>query len=165
MSDTIELKGVIFEDFVNYKKPCMTLMFPKCSFKCEKECGEAFCQNKGVAAAPSQTVVIDDLLEQYKANPITEAIVLQGLEPLDSLIDVYTVAAALKRHAIQDDFVVYTGYYKPEIGSEVLTTLKFFIPGHIIFKWGRYLPHQSSQYDPVLGVTLISNNQYGEIIK
>ena len=52
ISDFIELKGVIFEDFVNYKKPCMTLMFPKCNFKCERECEEAFCQNSELAAVP-----------------------------------------------------------------------------------------------------------------
>ena len=39
MSEII-LKGIIDEDFVNYRVPSMTLMFPKCSFKCEKEYGE-----------------------------------------------------------------------------------------------------------------------------
>lgn len=52
MNDTIKLKGIIFEDFVNYKKPCMTLMFPKCNFKCDKENGTILCQNKGLAAVP-----------------------------------------------------------------------------------------------------------------
>ena len=28
------LKGIIDEDFVNYKVPCMVLEFPYCDFKC-----------------------------------------------------------------------------------------------------------------------------------
>lgn len=165
INDTIELKGIIFEDFVNYKKPCMTLMFPKCSFKCDKENGVEMCQNKGVAAAPSQTVHIKDLMQKYKDNPITEAIVLQGLEPLDSLIDVYTVAATLKYLEINDDFIIYTGYNKTEIPSRVIQDLAELTPGHLIVKWGRYIPYQTPHYDPVLGINLVSDNQYGELIK
>ena len=163
---TIEVKGIIWEDFVNYKKPCMTLMFPKCDFKCEKECGEAFCQNSNLAATASQTVDIDEVLDRYESNDITEAIVLQGLEPLDSLIDVYIVAAALRRHKITDDFIIYTGYTPSEIKPFiVIQNLSSLVPGHLIIKWGRYLPNQSPHYDPVLGINLASNNQYGELIK
>lgn len=165
ISDSIKLKGVIFEDFVNYKKPCMTLMFPKCTFKCEKECEEAFCQNSELAAAPQQTVLVNDLLRQYKNNPITEAIVLQGLEPLDSLLDIYIVAANLRDFKIQDDFIIYTGYKKSEVSDELLQTITSMIPGHLIIKWGRYVPNQTPHYDPVLGVKLASDNQYAEVIK
>lgn len=114
INDAIELKGIIWEDFVNYKKPCMTLMFPKCSFKCDKENGVQLCQNWELAAAPSQTVQVESLIKRYMKNPITEAIVLQGLEPLDSPIDCYIVAAALRRWEINDDLVIYTGYYPNE---------------------------------------------------
>ena len=30
----MKIKGLISEDFVNYKKPAMTIMFPYCTFKC-----------------------------------------------------------------------------------------------------------------------------------
>ena len=163
ISDTIEVKGIIFEDFVNYKKPCMTLMMPKCSFKCDKENGVQLCQNWGLAAAPLQTVHINGLMRNYKSNPITEAIVLQGLEPFDSLIDLYTVAAALEDFQITDDFVIYTGYTREEITSELKPLHN--VPGHVIIKWGRYIPNQEPHFDPVLGVYLASDNQYGEIIK
>jgi len=33
------IKGLIDEDFVNYKKPSMTIMMPYCTFKCDKEYG------------------------------------------------------------------------------------------------------------------------------
>ena len=39
------LKGLIEEDFVNYKNAAMYLIFPNCDFKCEKECGKKLCQN------------------------------------------------------------------------------------------------------------------------
>ena len=165
ISDVIEVKGVIWEDFVNYKKPCMTLMMPKCNFKCDKENGVELCQNKGLAATTSQTVLINDLLRRYKDNPITEAIVLQGLEPLDSLVDVYTVAAALYDFKIQDDFIIYTGYNREEIPHSIIQNISSSIPGTFIIKWGRYIPNQIPHYDPILGVSLASDNQYGEIIK
>jgi len=162
-NDAIELKGIIWEDFVNYKKPCMTLMFPKCSFKCDKENGVQLCQNWGLAAAPSQTVHINSFMERYINNPITEAIVIQGLEPFDSLINLYTVAAALSDFNCTDDLVIYTGYNREEIGSHLKPL--YAIPGHLIIKWGRYRPNQTPHYDPVLGVNLASDNQYGELIK
>ena len=165
INDAIELKGIIWEDFVNYKKPCMTLMFPKCSFKCDKENGVQLCQNWGLAAAPSQTVQIESLIKRYMENPITEAIVLQGLEPLDSLIDCYTIAAYLNICGCRDDFIIYTGYNKSEIPSQIIQGLANLIPGHLIVKWGRYIPNQEPHLDPILGIKLASDNQYGELIK
>ena len=45
----MKIKGIIAEDFVNYKKPSMFIGFPTCTWKCEKECGIEMCQNKGLA--------------------------------------------------------------------------------------------------------------------
>lgn len=149
---------------VNYKKISTTLMFPICkSFKCDKENGVQLCQNWRLAAAPSQTVHINGFMRNYMNNPITEAIVIQGLEPFDSLIDLYTVAAALQDFNITDDLVIYTGYTREEVGCKLKPL--FQIPGHLIIKWGRYRPNQEPHYDPVLGVKLASDNQYGELIK
>ena len=42
----MKIKGLISEDFVNYKKPSMTIMFPYCiGFKC----GAEYCQNSPLA--------------------------------------------------------------------------------------------------------------------
>ncbi len=163
ISDIIEVKGVILEDFVNYKKPCMTLMMPNCSFKCNKEYGSNICHNSSLAAAPLQTVHINSLMRKYISNPITEAIVLQGLEPFDDLISTYTVAAALSDFNITDDFVIYTGYTREEVASKLKPL--YTTPGHLIIKWGRYIPNQKPHYDSILGVYLASDNQYGELIK
>lgn len=160
ISDTIEVKGIIWEDIVNYKKIGTTLMFPICKgFKC----GAEFCQNSSLAAAPSQTVLINSFMRKYIDNPLTEAIILQGLEPFDSLVDVYTVAAALSDFNVTDDLVIFTGYDKEEVSWRIEPL--FNIPGHLIIKWGRYRPNQEPHYDPVLGIYLASDNQYGEQLK
>lgn len=163
INNIILLKGIIWEDIVNYKKISMTLMFPKCDFKCDKENGVQLCQNWKLAAAPEQTVLVNDLMNNYKSNPLTEAIVIQGLEPFDSPIDLYTVSAALSEFNITDDLVIYTGYYRNEVKSKLKPL--FGIPGRLIIKWGRYIPNQKPHYDEVLGVNLASDNQYGEILK
>ena len=163
INDSIEVKGIIWEDMVNYKKISTTLMMPKCDFKCDRENGVRLCQNWKLAAAPSQTVNIREFIRRYKENKISEAVVLQGLEPFDSLIDVYTVAAALREFNITDDFIIYTGYTRNEITSQLKPL--HYVPGHVIIKWGRYIPNQEKHYDPILGVYLASDNQYGELIK
>lgn len=163
ISDIIKVKGIITEDTVNYKKISLTLMFGKCDFKCDRENGVQLCQNWELAAAPDKTVLINGLMRNYINNPLTEAIVVQGLEPFDSLIDLYTVAAALQDFNITDDFVVYTGYNRDEVKSKLKPL--YNVPGHLIVKWGRYIPNQKPHYDPVLGVYLASDNQYGEQLK
>lgn len=156
----VMLKGIIWEDMVNYKKISTTLMFPTCDFKC----GD-FCQNSGLAAARSEKYDIDEILDAFKNNPITEAIVLQGLEPFDTLWDVYTVAASLKEHNLLCDLVIYTGYNRKEIDPFTIQALTKYTPGNLIIKWGRYIPNQTPHYDEVLGVNLASDNQYAEVIK
>ena len=163
INDSIKVKGIIWEDTVNYKKICTTLMFPKCDGKCNRDYGSIICQNWRLAAAAEQTVLIDDFIRIYKSNPLTEAIVIQGLEPFDSLIDLYTVAAALQEFNITDDLVIYTGYYRDELKSKLKPL--YNTPGHLIIKWGRYIPNHEPHYDPVLGIYLASDNQYGEQLK
>ena len=79
----MKIKGLITEDFVNYKKVSMTIIFPYCTFKC----GEDYCQNSPLAKSTIIEISIDDLVNKYINNPITEAIVMQLLEPFDSWSD------------------------------------------------------------------------------
>ena len=44
----IKIRGLVDEDFVNYKKPAMFIAFPYCTFKCDKECGYSVCQNSSL---------------------------------------------------------------------------------------------------------------------
>lgn len=151
------IKGILFEDFVNYKKPCMVLEFPYCSFKC----GSDVCQNYQMQEILPINVPIDTLIERYLSNPITEAIVMQGLEPFDSFNDLYDFIEELRQYS-SDDIVIYTGYNFDEIKDKVLSLKQF---ENIIIKFGRYIPNDTKKYDEVLGVTLASSNQYAINIK
>ena len=156
----IDVKGIISEDFVNYKKPSMTIMMPKCSFKCDKDCGMQVCQNSALATAPTIQVELFNLLDQYIHNDITSALVFQGLEPFDSYDDMHIIIGFFRMFS-NDDIVIYTGYKKEELYSELKQLEN--IP-NIIVKFGRYLPHCASSFDEVLGVELASFNQYAEKI-
>ena len=156
------IKGLIDEDFINYKKPSMVIEFPFCSLKCDKECGQSVCQNSPLLQEPIIDIDCNDLILRYIYNPITEAIVMQGMEPMDSFGELHNFLIWFKhQYHCMDDVVIYTGYNKDEI-TEYINVLKLF--PNIIIKYGRYIPNQESHYDPILGVYLASDNQYAEKI-
>ena len=150
------IKGLISEDFVNYKKTAMTIIFPYCTFKC----GAEYCQNSPLAKLENIELSITDIINRYIDNPITESVVMQGLEPFDSWNDLIEFVKQL-RELRDDDIVIYTGYNKEEIIDKVETLCKY---KNIVIKFGRYIPNQEKHYDEVLGVSLASNNQYAERI-
>ena len=153
----MKIKGLISEDFVNYKKPAMTIMFPHCNgFKC----GAEYCQNSPLVKSKDIEISIQDIAKRYLHNPITEAIVMQGLEPIDSWNDLIELVDCLRR-STNDDIVIYTGYNKEEIINKVCRLSNY---KNIIIKYGRYIPNQEKHYDEVLGVYLASSNQYAERI-
>lgn len=156
----MEVKGVLYEDYVNYKKPSMTVLFPTCSFKCDKECGKPVCQNSELASAQSINIPVEHLLEEYLCNPFTSAIVISGLEPLDSELDLIDFIQMI-RDTIYDDIVIYTGYTEDEIPNTIKELQKF---PNIYMKFGRFIPGHEKHYDSVLGVYLASDNQYGKRI-
>ena len=150
------IKGLISEDFVNYKKPAMTIMFPYCTFKC----GTEYCQNSPLSKAKDIEIDITDIVIRYLNNPITESVVMQGLEPFDSWDDLIEFVKQL-RESTDDDIVIYTGYNKEEIADKITLLSKY---KNIVIKYGRYIPDQKKHYDEVLGVYLASSNQYAERI-
>ena len=152
----MKIKGLISEDFVNYKKPAMTIMFPYCTFKC----GTEYCQNSPLSKAEDIEMDISNIVIRYLNNPITESVVMQGLEPFDSWDDLIGLVKQL-RESTDDDIVIYTGYYKEEIADKVALLSKY---KNIVIKYGRYIPDQKEHYDEVLGVSLASENQYAERI-
>lgn len=157
------IKGIIDEDFVNYKKPAMVIEFPYCNFKCDKEYGKSICQNSSLIKEPNINISYENIIERYLANPITEAIVCQGLEPFDSMFDIISLILLLRGHYhCNDDFVIYTGYTKEELIKNRETPQSLAQFGNVIIKYGRYIPDQTPHYDEVLGVNLASDNQYAE---
>lgn len=135
----------------------MFIIFPKCSFKCDKEANCEICQNSHLAKEPIINYSIDKIVKRYKTNPITKAIVCGGLEPFDTLDDLTNLISYIRR-ASDDDIVIYTGYKE----EEIFPIVENLIPKYknIIIKYGRYVPNQESKYDKILGITLASNNQY-----
>ena len=154
----MKIIDIIEEDFVNYKKPCMTIMMPHCTFKCDKECGKQVCQNSDLASAKKINVPTKSIIEKYLKNSISEAIVFQGLEPFDSFSQILNFIKKF-REVSNDDIIIYTGYNKEEI-KWFLTFFKNF--DNIIIKYGRFIPGQEKHYDEILGVYLASDNQYAE---
>lgn len=156
------IKGLKDEDFVNYSKPSMFIISASCSFKCDRECGKDVCQNSPLVHAPLIQIEAKEVIERYRANDISKAVVWGGLEPFDTFEDLYDFIFQFRNcYGITDDIVIYTGYYSYEIENQ-LAQLKQF--PNIIIKFGRYIPQQPPTYDEVLGITLASPNQYAERI-
>lgn len=156
----MKLKGVIEEDFINYKLPSMFLITATCDFKCCIEAGNNICQNMDVIKNPIVDIDDNKLIERYLDNPITKAIVLGGLEPFEQFDEVYSFIDTLRwKYNCFDPIVIYTGYYPEEIADELMTLSKF---DKIIVKFGRFIPDQEPHFDELLGVYLASNNQWAE---
>lgn len=120
------------------------------------------CQNDGWRKEDAKHIDDYELAGRYMNNPITSAIVFGGLEPLEQFTELYNFIECLRLHCrCNDDVVIYTGYNYDEISNNVEILKKF---PNIIFKYGRYVPNSEPRFDEVLGVTLASNNQYGEKI-
>ena len=156
----MRIKFLVDEDFVNYKKPSMFIGFPKCNWKCEKECGQKMCQNKELALSPDIEVSCTTIVNRYMQNPITKAIICGGLEPFDTWRQLRTFVVTV-RTKTDDDIIIYTGYNEDEI-SNMLKYLRCY--HNIIIKFGRFVPNQEPHYDEVLGIKLASPNQYAERI-
>ena len=162
ISESVTVKGILDEDFVNYRVPSMTIMFPYCDFKCEIE-GSNYCHNSSLINEPNIKISVKDIYQRYLNNPISEAIVCQGLEPFDSWSELNGLLFYFRIHeACTDTFVIYTGYTKEEIIDKVDYIKKMY--NNVIIKFGRFIPYKEKHFDDVLGVMLASDNQYGEKI-
>lgn len=159
----MKILGIVEEDFVNFKFPSMLISFPYCSFKCNRDCGQEVCHNSPLAKSKIIEISCAELVERYMKNSISRAVILQGLEPLDSLDDVKSFIEVF-REASSDAIIVYTGYTQEELPYKQIVdyiTCKNF--GNIIIKYGRFIPNRPHVFNNVLGVELASNNQGVEI--
>jgi hypothetical protein len=168
----MRIKGILDESFVDYKKPSMYIAFPYCTFKCDTLNKKSVCQNCSLVKEPTLDIEKEVLIERYLDNPITQAIVLSGLEPLDSMIEVTSFVTAVRdKYHCDDDIIIYTGYTQeeveaglygglsPNLGINQYNFLKNF--PNIYFKFGRFILGEEQHYDEVLGINLASSNQYG----
>ena len=156
----MKLKGILDEDFINYKKPSLFLITSICDWKCCTENGLdiSVCQNQPIINEKTITVSEDRIFERYIKNPITEAIVIGGLEPFDQFEEVFNLISYFRIFKeCNDTFVIYTGYYPWEIDGMVRMISVF---DNIIIKFGRYIPNKEKIFDKILGIELASDNQF-----
>ncbi len=109
----------------------------------------------------------DAIITLYMNDPLSEAVVCGGLEPLDSLDELIPFIMEFRYYS-PDPIVIYTGYTEEEVeqmeylGSKLLKLLSHY--ENIIIKFGRYVPNQEKHFDEILGVELASPNQYAKVI-
>ena len=156
----ITIKFLIDEDFVNYKKPNMFIGFPYCSFKCDKESGQKICQNSSLIYQKNYKIDSIEIISRYLKNPLTEAIVFGGLEPLDSFEELIFLIKEFRKYT-QDEIVIYTGYKEEELDKQIKILKE---NKNIIIKFGRFIPNQEKHFDNILGINLSSLNQYAKKI-
>lgn len=159
----MKIKGLKDEDFVNYKKPSMFISTATCDWKCctEQNLDKSICQNSELAKAVTIDYSAEKIYERYRANPITSAVVIGGLEPFLQFAEVYDLIKIFRENGCNDDIVIYTGYYPNEIEKKIIQIRNF---SNIIIKYGRYIPNNTEHFDKLLGINLISDNQYAERI-
>ena len=151
---TILIKGLVDEDFVQYKKPSMFIGTCFCDWKCCRDagCPVTMCQNSPLANSKSKVVEFSTLYDRYINNPITKA------------IDIMELIKYFRKKGCKDNFVIYTGYYEDELQEEIKFIESFVkeYDGKIIVKFGRFIPDQESRWNRILGVELASPNQYAK---
>ena len=152
--------NILDEDIINYKKISKFIGTPYCSGKCWRELGLdcSICQNENLRNAEKLNIPINEIIDRYDSNPLTEAIVFGGMEPLDSIEDLNAFVLNF-RYRYPDPIVIYTGYTEEEAKEKLHYIL---LNENIIIKYGRYVPNQESHYDEILGVNLASPNQYAK---
>ena len=160
----MKVKTVVNERFQDYKKPSLFVATALCDWKCCSDAGRkpAMCQNSPIAQLPTIDIPNEEIFRRYISDPITQAIVIGGLEPLLQEEEVLSLVEYFRSHDCMDDIVIYTGYYR----HEVLPFIdKLCVFENIIVKFGRFIPYKNKRYDAVLGVDLASDNQYAERIE
>ena len=158
----MKIIDIVDVDFANYRKPSMFIIFPYCSFKCDKENGCNLCQNSHLAQEPVINMSVNNILRRYVENSITEAIVCGGLEPFDTDNELFEFVELARDYVgIRDDIVIYTGYTEEELQDNFIFKQIIQFP-NIIIKFGRFRPNEEAHFDEVLGIKLASNNQYAK---
>lgn len=156
----MKLKQIIDESFGDYKECSMLLVVPSCTFKCEG------CQNKHLMQLPTQEFPDEEIWERFQKNPLTKAIVIGGLEPLDDIMDIAKFIFIGVTKEMEVPLIIYTGYDVFDLDGcrplemRILYSAFDLYKAPITVKYGPYIKGRKSVYNEILGVTLASDNQY-----
>lgn len=154
---SIEVKDVT-EVFQDYKKPALMVCTAHCDFKCCKDAGYDVCHNMKVAKQRGVFLPFARLLNMVNKSTLTDAVLFGGLEPFLQADELVQCIEYLRAHGMTKDIVIYTGYDRSELDQKTLLRLSC---SQVIVKFGRYVPNSSPVFDPILGIILASDNQYG----
>ena len=159
----MRVKTIVNERFQDYRKPSLFIATSQCDWKCciEAKRKPSLCQNSPIARMNTVDVAEDEIFLRYISDPITQAIVIGGLEPMLQQEEVLSLIHYFRSHQCHDEFVIFTGYEKHEVKDFVRRVAQY---DNIIMKFGRFIPDAEKRFDPVLGIYLISSNQYAEKI-
>ena len=116
----MELRTLVDEDFIQYKKPSMFIGTCYCDWKCCKENNFdiSICQNNSLTKEPIKHIPNINIIGRYLNNILTSAIILGGLEPMNQFDDIYNFIVDFRFHC-NDDIVIYTGYKEDELTDEL----------------------------------------------
>lgn len=159
----MKVKGIVPEDFTNYRLPSMFIISSMCDWKCCTEQGLDIkvCQNQQLVNTKTFEASNEALYRLFHNNDITKAVVIGGLEPFLQFNEICELIKFFRDQGEGCEFVIYSGYNSDEIEHEVSILSEY---KNIVVKFGRYSPNRPSKYDEVLGITLASDNQYAQII-
>lgn len=143
---------LVVEDYIQYKLPSLFIGTSKCSRHCIN------CQNEKLRHTG---IEVDNfrLINLYLNNPLTKAITFGGLDPLDTFEEVLSFYEEFRKIS-REPVVIYTGYREEEVSDKIALLVPF--GGKLIVKFGAYIEGHERHYDEVLGVWLISDNQYAK---
>lgn len=178
LDTTFKVKDVIDEDYINYKKCSMFIATNTCNFKCEHEDSNIHCQNSSIVKQKPIETTIRSLIKRFD-NSLAKAVVFGGLEPFDQFYELVNFIISFRLTEHKNDIVIYTGYTEEEVANIKLHVIDHDINAYIywnifdiiknhrlsnvIIKFGRYKSNLPEVFDELLGVKLISNNQYAKI--
>lgn len=154
---------LVDERLSDYRLPTLMIAAPSCDWKCAREAGfpASLCQNHDLEGAVPFVVSPQEIFEVYSHNPITQGILFGGLEPFLQFDEMTDVIRYFRTNGCNDPIIIYTGYTEEELANEINCLSQW---PNIIVKFGRFVPNQTSHFDPILGVDLISDNQYAKVI-
>lgn len=164
----MRVRKLLTERFQDYKFPCMYISACWCDWKCCPDHPD-ICQNSPVARMPIKDIPDDEILDLYESDPITQAIVIAGLEPLIQANEVIGLIRRAVERNIRTTFIIYTGYTADEAQAagfhDMLCTTGFGSGVNVVIKYGRFIPGRQPHLDSLLGVELVSDNQYARQIE
>ncbi len=161
---TVYVKG-IETTFTDYKECGLKIATPSCTFKCCREQGmsDFSCGNYALESSEPIPITITHLLGYFDTR-IHKCLIFGGLEPFDTYDDMYNIIDAFVEVYEDCPIIIYSGYMPNEVDYKTRNLKKSFPNTKFIVKYGRYIPNMMPKKDELLGVTLVSGNQFANIL-